>query len=99
MCTVTVEVSPSQVYSQTWRSSWPRLNTWRGWATRKASRSNSRTVSDTGRPATVTSRVAGSTVTSPVRSGAVRWPSPAPARRSTLRTRATSSRGLNGLTT
>jgi hypothetical protein len=76
------------------------VKTWRGWRTRKASRSNSRTVSSTGRPATHASLVDGSTVTSPALLAAGTGCSPLLRdRRRTLRTLATSSRGLNGLTT
>src|ERR1039457_7242923 len=82
-----------------------RVNACPGCATKKASRSNSRTVRESSRPPLRARRAATSTSTGPERSGTGGVATSAsggrggPARRSTAWTRKASSRGLNGLVT
>ena len=75
-----------------------RPNTRRGWLARNQRRSNSLTVSLTSTPPLRTSRVSASSTTSPKESRSVGG-LPARVRRSTVRTRAASSRGEKGFVT
>ena len=99
MWTVTVPVSSAGAWPQTRSIRWLREKTRRGFEARNQSRSNSRAVSVTGAPAFVTSRLAPSSddvvELEPLGLRAVA----APERRSTVRTRAASSRGENGFVT
>src|SRR5664280_2261400 len=92
--------SPTQVAPQTASMSWRRVNTTFGRLASVASRSNSVRVRSTGSPSRCTSRPATSRTSGPNRSRSPAAPSAGAGtrgRRSMTWTRATSSRGLNGL--